>query len=124
VTEEVQIESPRDFGERRVEYLAREVAQAINAGPTEGREVLRELAVAILRDEVEIVERAEVPAVPAAIGPFNFFGIGIPLFLIGAVLVFLFPPIGLVFFAAGTLTVVFGVGAVLFSRKRKTMRAA
>lgn len=119
----MQIEQPRDFGERRVESLAREVVEAINARPTEGREVLRELAVAILRDEVQIVDRAEATA-PPTVGSFNFFGIGIPLFLIGAVLVFLFPPIGLVFFAAGALTVVCGLGAVVFSRKRKSMRAA
>jgi hypothetical protein len=123
VADDVQTEQPRDDREGTLEGLVREVVRWINAGPTEGREVLREQAVAILWDEVDIIENAPTAA-PAAVGSFNFFGIGIPLFLIGSVLVFLFPPIGLVFFAAGALTVVLGLGTVVFSRKRKSSKTA
>jgi hypothetical protein len=103
-----------------VERLAREVARRINEVQPDEREYLREFAVSILRDEVHILEPPRTSASGGSVGTFNFFGIGIPLFLTGAVLVFLFPPIGLLFFAAGALTVICGVGAVAFGRWRGT----
>ncbi|MBI1818058.1 MAG: hypothetical protein HYR72_24015 [Deltaproteobacteria bacterium] len=111
-------EEPRE-AEAELERLAREVVRHINMGPEEGRETLREIAVGIVRDEVYIVNT--VPgAENASVGTFNFFGIGIPLFLVGSVFFFLFPPIGLVFFAAGGLTVVCGIAVAAFSRNRST----
>jgi hypothetical protein len=115
VTDEEQIVQPLDVVETDVERLAREVVRVINGGPEEERETLRELAVAVLRDEVQIV--SSTAHAPTA-GTFNLFGIAIPLFLMGLVLVFLFPPIGLVCVAAATLTVVWGFGIVLFSREK------
>lgn len=115
VTDEGQRAQAPDTAEADVEALAREVVRVINAGPDGERETLRELAVAVLRDEVQIVSNRGTAHTPTP-GTFNFFGIAIPLFLMGAVLVFLFPPIGFVCFAAAVLTVVCGFGAVLFSR--------
>jgi len=115
VTDEGQTTQAQDAAEADVERLAREVVRVINTGPEGERETLRELAVAVLRDEVQIVNYPRSADAPT-LGTFNFFGIGIPLLLMGAVLVFLFPPIGLVCFAAAALTFVCGFGVVLFSR--------
>ena len=101
--------------ETRVEALAREIATAVNAGQIEQREFLRELAVNLLREEVQISapSGAAVPAEP--LGSFNPFGIGIPLLLMGAVLVFLFPPVGLLMFAAAAVMIAWGVGTTLLA---------
>jgi hypothetical protein len=100
--------------EARVEALARELADTINAGHVEGREQLREVAVGLLREEVRLHDRPAAPASrPAAAGAFNPFGIGIPLVLMGSVLVFLFPPVGLLMFAAAAVMIVWGVGTTL-----------
>jgi hypothetical protein len=102
--------------ERRVEALARELAEEINVGGAEARTLLREIAVSTLRDEVreEPQQREEIQAS----GKFNSFGIGIPLLLMGAVLIFLFPPVGLLLFATAILALVWGVVATLFARPR------
>ncbi|MBI4514858.1 MAG: hypothetical protein HY699_03455 [Deltaproteobacteria bacterium] len=118
MNDEEHAERPQDAVEEKVERLAREVAREINAGPQEGREILREIAVAVIREEVEIAPADDRRAAPA-LGSLNLFGIGIPLFLIGSVLVFLFPPIGLLFFATGGVMVIGGLGAVVVSRWRK-----
>ncbi|HVN85097.1 MAG TPA: hypothetical protein VMW17_09655 [Candidatus Binatia bacterium] len=115
MTEEGQKAQAREAAETATERLAREVVRTINNASDEERETLRELAVAVLRDEVQIVNQLATTDAPVP-GTFNFFGIGIPIFLMGCVLVFLFPPIGLVCFAAAALTAVCGVGGILFSR--------
>jgi hypothetical protein len=100
--------------EARVEALARELADTINAGQMEGREHLREVALGLLRDEVLLSEPLPGPATTAsAAGAFNPFGIGIPLVLMGSVLVFLFPPVGLLMFAAAAVMIAWGVGTTL-----------
>jgi len=103
--------------EARVETLAREIAKTINEGRLEEREGLREFAVGLLREEVQ--DRAPAAAVPAAqsTGTFNPFGIGIPLVLMGSVMVFLFPPVGLLMFAAAAAVIAWGIGATLLARK-------
>ena len=100
-----------------MEALARELADTINAGQLEGRERLREVALSLLRDEVQLTEPvpASAPAV-ASPGSFNPFGIGIPLILMGSVLVFLFPPVGLLMFAAAGVMIAWGVGTTLLRR--------
>lgn len=104
--------------EARVEALAREIADTINAGQVEGREQLREVALSLLRDEVRLSEPSPTPASPlAAPGTFNAFGIGIPLILMGSVLVFLFPPVGLLMFAAAAVMIAWGVGTTLLRRR-------
>ena len=103
--------------EAQVEALARELADTINAGQVEGRERLREVALSLLRDEVRLSEPVAAPeSVPAATGTFNPFGIGIPLILMGSVLVFLFPPVGLLMFAFAAVMIVWGIGATLLRR--------
>ena len=95
--------------------LVREVAHTINAGEIEEREFLREFAINLLREDVQIKAPSAAPEGQPA-GSFNPFGIGIPLFLMGTVLVFLFPPVGLVLFAAAAVVVAWGMGSALFAR--------
>lgn len=76
--------------------------------------MLRDVAISLLRDEVQVLEPPP-PAVPAT-GSFNPFGIGIPLLLMGGVMVFLFPPVGLLMFAAAALMIAWGVGTTLLTR--------
>lgn len=99
-----------------VAALAQEIIDQINAAPREQREGLREEAVARLRNEVEMSGPPEQAHTRAA-ETFNPFGIAIPLVLMGAVLVFLFPPVGLLMFAIAAVLVTWGVGATLLARR-------
>ncbi len=102
--------------EQRVEQTTRDLVQAINDGDPEMRLTLRELAVGILRDEVFVPDRSTAPAGVGGQGTFNAFGVGIPLVLMGSVLIFLFPLLGLVMFAGAALMIAWGVAATLWAR--------
>jgi hypothetical protein len=103
--------------EERVIALARELAETINAGAVDGRDVLREMAVSVVRDGVRIDEPTPSPgATVSPTGTFNPFGVGILLILMGGVLVFLFPFVGLLMFAAAAVMIAWGVGATLLAR--------
>lgn len=116
VTYEQPSETERAL-EARITALARELAETINAAPLKGRAQLRDDAVSTLRAEVESTEHAETPpAASGTSGAFNPFGIGIPLVFMGALLVFLFPPVGLLCFALAALMVLWGLGAIVFAR--------
>jgi hypothetical protein len=101
--------------DRSVLALAREIANSINAGPIEGRDVLREMAVNAVRDQVQIIEPVR-PQSASKSTAFNPIGIGIPLVLMGAVLIFLFPPVGLLMFGMAAVMVVWGLVAMLLAR--------
>lgn len=107
-------ENPLDL---RVEHLARQLAQVINAGVGEEREQLREMAVHVLRDEVDLVERLAPFEEPRAQQTYNPFAIAIPLGLVGGVMLILFPPVGLLLFAAAGMMMLWGLAAVAFSRR-------
>ena len=104
--------------EARVVALAREIAETINGGTVGGRDVLREMAVNLLRDGVQITPPVDPSGKPVAgVGTFNPFGIGIPLVLMGGVLLFLFPLVGLLMFAAAAVMLVWGVAATWLARR-------
>ena len=112
-----QAEGDERASEERVIALARAIAETINAGTVEGRDVLREMAVNLVRDGVRIDEPRPSPGASTPVtGTFNPFGIGIPLVLMGGVLVFLFPLVGLLMFAAAAVMLAWGVGATLLAR--------
>lgn len=117
VTEQGQDEPAAEgrLAEVRVEELARHLAQQINSYPTERREQLREMAVHLVRDEVQILQ----PQVAGEGGEpaFNPLGLAIPLSLAGAVMLLLFPPVGLVLFAVALLMALWGVAAVWLVRR-------
>jgi hypothetical protein len=96
-----------------IEDLARDLAQTISTAPPGQRERLREMAVHLLRDEVDVMPMAD--SAPPAGGGVNPFAIGIPLVLVGGVMLVLFPPVGLVLFAVAVLTMLWGLATVLFS---------
>lgn len=103
--------------EGRVEVAARDLARAINDTQGDERNALRDLAIDILRDDRASVEPDVPQPSPTAGGDkFNPFGIGIPLALMGMVLVFLFPLVGLVMFAAAFIMLAWGVGSILLTR--------
>jgi len=119
VTDEREVAENDRALEARVQALAHQIAEAINADPTDGREALRDAAIALLRDEVQTAEIEPplgTPAGAAPAGAFNPFGIGIPLILMGGVMVFLFPPVGLLMFAAAAVMLAWGVGTTLLAR--------
>jgi len=117
VTDEREAAENDRAREVRVATLVHEIAETINAGQVEGRELLREIAVSLLRDEVQTTEPSPPAPGTAPVGSFNPFGIGIPLILMGGVMVFLFPPVGLLMFAAAAVMLAWGVGATLLARK-------
>jgi len=99
----------------QIEGLARDLARTISAAPAGERERLRDMAVHVLRDEVEIAPA--VSPTPAPSGTVNPFGIGIPLMLAGAVLLVMFPPVGLLLFAAAALMMLWGVATVFLAHR-------
>ena len=101
--------------EREIERLAHELAQVVNEAPAAEREELRAYAVGLVREEVrgeeETIERSSGSG-PAS---FNPLGMGIPVLLVGAFLVFLFPPVGMLLIVAAGAMMVWGLVATLFS---------
>jgi hypothetical protein len=115
VIERQERENGREDADLRVQRLVRDLVLVINAGAAEQREHLRDMAVRLLRDEVEVFDRTV--EVREGSGTFNPFGIAIPLVLVGGVMLILFPPVGLVLFAGAGVMVVWGVAVVLLSRR-------
>jgi hypothetical protein len=100
----------------QIESLARDLAQTINAAPAAERERLRDMAVHLLREEVELNAPADVA--PRSVGTVNPFAIGIPLMLVGGVMLVMFPPVGLLLFGAAVLMMVWGVATVVVVRRQ------
>lgn len=106
--------------EERIEGLTLEIARAINqaevAGRPEIRSELMELAINVLRDGV--VMPAHTPPGPT-VDPagFNPLGMGIPLAAAGAVLIVLFPPVGVMLFAAAIVMIAWGLMALVVKRR-------
>lgn len=107
----------------QVEQCARELARVINRGESEWRMAFRDAAIELLCDTVETVPpvlhaldttEAAADAVPTQTS--NPIAIAIPLVMVGAVMVILFPPIGLLLFAAAGVMVVWGLASVFFGR--------
>jgi hypothetical protein len=75
---------------------------------------MRDYAIDVLRDSVApAVESAAPRAAPASPGPLNPFAFGIPIFLVGAVLTPLFPPLGLTLAGFGVVVCLGGLGLAL-----------
>ena len=103
-----------------MEIRAGELAALINGVAGQERETLRELALTIVREEVRTLERdSEVAAEPAA-APVrqrsNPLAMAIPLFMMGCVTIFLFPPVGLLLFALSGVLVIVGIGTSIFGK--------
>ena len=105
--------------EKRVEGLASELAELINSSTSDDRDGLKDLALSIVRDEVK--GREDVFQVgagkPGGAGSFSAIGMAMPLGMAGALMIFLFPPVGLALFAVSGLLVVVGVATSMLSRR-------
>lgn len=105
----------KDEREVQIEGLTRDLAQIISTAPAGQRERLRDMAVQLLRDEVEVMRpTTDAPEPRNASNP---FGMGIPLFLVGGVMLIMFPPVGLLLCAAAALMMTWGVAATLLMRR-------
>ena len=105
--------------ESRVEDLTREIVRAINEVDDHPglRAELKDFAIGLLQDAVPAVEAIASEPAPAPAAQFNPLAMGIPLMFAGAVLIFLFPPVGLLLFVASGFMVVWGLAVSLFRRR-------
>ncbi|HTN69824.1 MAG TPA: hypothetical protein VMO00_01915 [Methylomirabilota bacterium] len=94
--------------EQEIERLAQELGRLIQGADPERREDLKELAIALIREE--LIHKAEGEESPGGStpAPFNPLGTGILIFCLGAGLSFVFGPVGLVLMAGGLIFVVWG----------------
>ncbi len=102
--------------QRKVESLAREIAETINGGLADEREVLREFAVHLVRDQVHVVDTRSQGGT-AASGAFSPLAVAIPFLMMGAILIFLFPLMGVAMFGAASIMIAWGIVATLFARR-------
>jgi len=116
VSDERQATEEERALQRKVESLAREIAEAINAGQADEREVLREFAVNVVRDQVRVVDTRALAAAAGG-GSFSPAAVAIPFLMMGGVLIFLFPLMGLAMFGAAALMIGWGVVAALLARR-------
>ena len=94
--------------EQEIETLAQELGRLIQGADPERREDLKELAFALIREE--IIHKADDAAAPAGSAPvpFNPLGTGVLIFILGAGLSFVFGPVGLVLMAGGVIFIIWG----------------
>jgi hypothetical protein len=94
--------------EQEIERLAQELGRLIQGADPERREDLKELAFALIREElIHKIEAEDKPgrSTPA---PFNPLGTGVLIFFLGAGLSFVFGPVGLALMLGGVVFVVWG----------------
>jgi Flp pilus assembly protein TadB len=105
--------------ERRVEDLAGELAELINTAKASGRSDLKDLALSIVREEVRSGE-SEDAAEPGKIRkarPFNPIVLGVPVFVVGAMMFVFNPMMGLVLFAMASVLVAWGLATAFLFRR-------
>ncbi len=95
--------------EKEIESLAQELGRLIQGSDPERREDLKELAFALIREE--LIHKAEPTgsATGSHPGPFNPLGTGVLLFFLGGGLSFVFGPVGLLLMLGGVTFVIWGL---------------
>ena len=124
--EEGAVIEPKDGDavDERVEQLTRELAEAINEAQADGRTVMRDYAIDLLRDSVgSEVDDAPAVAAEGPSKPLNPFALGLPVLLIGVLLTFIFPPVGVALFLLGVILCAFGVVMAMFRSARERWRS-
>ncbi|HSE87100.1 MAG TPA: hypothetical protein VLJ79_12815 [Candidatus Binatia bacterium] len=94
--------------EQEIEQLAQEIGRLIQGANPERREDLKELAFALIREELIHKVEGEESGGGSTPAPFNPLGTGILIFFLGAGLSFIFGPVGLVLMLGGLIFVVWG----------------
>lgn len=102
--------------EQEIERLAQELGRLIQGADPERREDLKELAFALIREELIHEAESEKIRGGSAPAPFNPLGTGILIFFLGAGLSFIFGPVGLVLMFGGLIFVVWGALITWFKR--------
>ena len=95
--------------EQEIERLAQELGRLIQGADPERRDDLKEMAFALIREELIHDAGSDETAKGSAPAPFNPLGTGVLIFILGAGLSFIFGPVGLVLMLGGLIFVVWGV---------------
>jgi hypothetical protein len=94
--------------EQEIERLAQEIGRLIQGAAAERRDDLKELAFALIREELIHKVEAAPGAGGSAPAAFNPLGTGILIFCLGAGLSFVFGPVGLLLMFGGLIFVIWG----------------
>ena len=94
--------------EQEIERLAQELGRLIQGADPERRDDLKEMALALIREELIHDVGSDETAKGSAPAPFNPLGTGVLIFFLGAGLSFIFGPVGLVLMLGGLIFVVWG----------------
>ena len=94
--------------EQEIERLAQELGRLIQGADPERRDDLKEMAFALIREELIHDAGSDERAKGSAPAPFNPLGTGVLIFFLGAGLSFIFGPVGLVLMLGGLIFVVWG----------------
>jgi len=94
--------------EQEIERLAQELGRLIQGADPERRDDLKEMALALIREELIHDAGSDETAKGSAPAPFNPLGTGVLIFVLGAGLSFIFGPVGLVLMLGGLIFVVWG----------------
>lgn len=104
--------------EEKIEDLTKELSDLINAAGAKGRDELRDYAVSLLQEETETSVIEEPPPVDATSSAFNPLALSIPFFLIGCVLLLLFPSVGFFLLLSALVMALWGGLSVLLFRRK------
>jgi hypothetical protein len=94
--------------EQEIEKLAQEIGRLIQGAEPQRREDLKELAFALIREELIHKAEGEGGAGTSTPAPFNPLATGVLIFVLGAGLSFIFGPVGLVLMLGGVIFIVWG----------------
>ena len=94
--------------EQEIERLAQELGRLIQGADPERRDDLKEMAFALIHEELIHDAGSDETAKGSAPAPFNPLGTGVLIFFLGAGLSFIFGPVGLVLMLGGLIFVVWG----------------
>jgi hypothetical protein len=94
--------------EQEIERLAEEIGRLIQGANPERREDLKELAFALIREELIHEAEGNQSGGGSTPAPFNPLGTGVLIFFLGAGLSFVFGPVGLLLMLGGLVFVVWG----------------
>jgi hypothetical protein len=102
--------------EQEIERLAQEIGRLIQRADPERREDLKELAFALIREELIHTGEGEEGKGGSTPAPFNPLGTGVLIFFLGAGLSFIVGPVGLFLMLGGLIFVVWGAFISWFKR--------
>lgn len=94
--------------EQEIESLAQEIGRLIQGADPESREDLKELAFALIREELIQETDGKGSGEKFAPAPFNPLGTGVLILFLGAGLSVVFGPVGLALMLGGVIFIVWG----------------